>query len=257
MLGSCLCGDVAFEIDRSPSPLGHCHCSICRKLHGTAFASFAAAPESTFRWLHGSEKIRRFESSAGVTRGFCPRCGSSAPDAFGSESVRVPLGLLDADPQIGALPQLFVGSRATRRVTEPKPGSLRGACQCGAVAYEIVAPLAGEIVRCHCSRCRKARAAAHASNVFVSLSDFRWLHGDDQVDSFKVPDALRFTQAFCRGCGSPLPRVDPQRGIGVVPAGSLEDEPGIREGRHIFVGSKAPWFEIGDSAPRYDEYPPA
>ena len=91
----------------------------------------------------------------------------------------------------------------------------------------------------------------------MSLSDFRWLHGDDQVDWCKGPDVLRFTQAFCGGGGSPLPRVDTQRGIGVVPAGSLEDEPGIRAGRHIFVGSKAPWLEIGESAPQYDEYPPA
>jgi hypothetical protein len=36
--------------------------------------------------------------------------------------------------------------------------------------------------------------------------------------------------------------------------GSLADEPSIRPGEHIFVGSKAPWFEITDGLPQSEEY---
>ena len=46
------------------------------------------------------------------------------------------------------------------------------------------------------------------------------------------------------------------RGRVVVPAGSLDDDPGAREELHIFVGSKAPWYEIADDLPRHEAYPP-
>jgi hypothetical protein len=283
LTGSCLCGDVAFAIDGALEPISHCHCSICRKAHGTAFGSFVAAPARSFRWLHGAKSIRHFESSRGAHRPFCPCCGSTVPAAPDGERVFIPAGLLDSDPKLAPLPHIFAGSKApwheihdgaprfegfppgwgeaqpTKRATEPAPGVVRGACLCGAVAYEIDAPISGEIVCCHCSRCRKARAAAHATNLFVPFARFRWLRGESQIDSYKVPEAERFTQAFCRDCGSPVPRVNPQSttGMAVVPAGSLEDDPGVREGAHIFVKSKAPWYAIHDALPQYSEYRPA
>jgi hypothetical protein len=85
----------------------------------------------------------------------------------------------------------------------------------------------------------------------------RFLRGEDLLESFKVPDAERFTQTFCRECGSPMPRVFPNRPYAVIPMGSVEGEPGSRPREHIFVGSKAPWFEITDSLPQHVEYAPA
>ena len=49
--------------------------------------------------------------------------------------------------------------------------------------------------------------------------------------SYKIPEALRFTQSFCRECGGKLPRVDPERKLAVVPMGALDDDPGIRPQR--------------------------
>jgi hypothetical protein len=37
----------------------------------------------------------------------------------------------------------------------------------------------------------------------------------------------------------------------------LDDDPLVKPGMHIFVGSKAPWFEITDDSPRYNERPEA
>ena len=84
---------------------------------------------------------------------------------------------------------------------------------------------------------------------------FAWLRGQDQIDSFKVPEAERFTQSFCRTCGSKTPRVNTQMGYVAIPAGSLDDDPGGRPQSHIFVGSKAPWFPITDTLPQFPEYP--
>jgi hypothetical protein len=276
--GSCLCGDVRFEVEGPLEPLSHCHCSMCRKAHGAAFASFAAAPSSGFRWLSGTERIGQFTSSPGNIRQFCTRCGSSLPsDPTRWRQVFIPLGLLDGDPKLGPLPHIFVASKApwyeipdamlrydayppgmgeaipSPRKTEPTSEAVRGSCLCGAVAYEIPRPVGGAIVLCHCSRCRRSRAAAHNANLFVELERFRWLRGADKVQQFKVPDAERFSQAFCRDCGSPVPMV---RFRAVIPVGSLDDDPGIRPALHIFVASKAPWYEIADDLPRYDEYAP-
>ena len=143
---------------------------------------------------------------------------------------------------------------AFERRSEPAAGKVRGSCLCGGVAYEIAS--ASPIANCHCSRCRKGRAAAHASNVFVDLPDFRWLRAEELVTSYKVPEAARFTQSFCRTCGAKVPHLYPERGRAVVPAGSLDDDPGVREELHIFVGSKAPWYEIVDDLPQHDAYPP-
>ena len=70
------------------------------------------------------------------------------------------------------------------------------------------------------------------------------------------PEARFFTQTFCRTCGSAMPRVDPGRGIAVIPMGALDDGPGVTPREHIFVGSKAPWFEIADALPQHAEWPP-
>jgi hypothetical protein len=131
---------------------------------------------------------------------------------------------------------------------------IRGSCLCGAVEFEADAAM--EFRNCHCSRCRKARGADYAANVFVRAADFRWLRGEDQVISYRLPTAERFGNAFCRVCGSPMPRFVAARGFMVVPAGAIDGDPGIRPACHIFAGSKAPWHEIADGLPRHAEYPP-
>ena len=70
------------------------------------------------------------------------------------------------------------------------------------------------------------------------------------------PDAKFFAVAFCRHCGSAVPRVSAARNIVSVPAGSLDSEPGIKPTGHIYVDSKAPWFEITGDLPQFAEMPP-
>jgi hypothetical protein len=253
---------------------------MCRKSHGAAFASYVAAAKPAFRWVRGEESIRRYRSSPNAWRAFCPRCGSSLPVApERMDRVFMPAGLLAEDPGLAPMPHGFVGSKApwyaitdsapqfdayppdggesvaTVRDTESVPEAVRGGCLCGAVAYEVTRPVANPIIFCHCSRCRRARAAAHNANLFVAPDRFRWLRGSERVATFQPADALRFTQAFCSDCGCKVPHVGPVRAL--IPAGSLDDDPGVRPGLHIFVGSKAPWYAITDALPQYDELPPS
>ena len=128
-----------------------------------------------------------------------------------------------------------------------------GSCLCGAIAFEATGQI--EFRNCHCSRCRKAHGAAFASNLYVRPQDFRWLRGEDHLASYRLPTARRFGNAFCRVCGSPMPRFVAERDFFVVPAGALDDDPGTRPAYHIFIDSRAPWFEINDDLPQHRQYP--
>ena len=195
--GSCLCGDVGWEIDGPFEWMAHCHCSMCRKSHGTAFATFVTFPAQGFRWTRGSESVRRFESSPGSFRTFCGRCGSKLPST--EPFAYAPAGALVGELGIRPSAHMFVASKApwhditddaaqfdafppsagpapttlpTPRHTEPAADKIRGSCLCGAAAYELDGPLvSGGIVCCHCSRCRGARSAAHGTNLFVGKSN--------------------------------------------------------------------------------------
>ncbi|MFN2427730.1 MAG: GFA family protein [Candidatus Binatia bacterium] len=132
--------------------------------------------------------------------------------------------------------------------------SITGSCLCGAVGYEVTGDPAWAH-HCHCSRCRKSRGAAFATNVFVPLDGFRFTRGEDQLQSYKVPEAERYTHVFCRNCGSTMPWCVESRGLAIIPMGSLDVDPAMRPRAHIFVESKAPWFPITDDLPQHPQRP--
>ena len=130
-----------------------------------------------------------------------------------------------------------------------------GSCLCGAVEYRI----SGQFQRfyhCHCQRCRKASGTGHGSNILVSpLTSIRWTKGEECLSRYKVPDAERFFNCFCTSCGSPMPRVVPELDGVLIPAGSLDDEPGVMPQARIFWDSRAEW-SCNDGLPVFAEYPP-
>jgi hypothetical protein len=117
---------------------------------------------------------------------------------------------------------------------------VRGSCLCGAVAYEARLPLA-KFVNCHCSRCRKAAGSAHSANAYVLPDAFRWTRGEDVVRRFDLPQARSFATAFCSRCGSPVPHATRSGREIIIPAGSLDDDPGIRPSIHLHWGARAAW----------------
>jgi hypothetical protein len=64
--GSCLCGDVAWETATAPLFMSHCHCSMCRKTHGTAFGTYVGTAADGFRWARGEDGVTRYISSPGA-----------------------------------------------------------------------------------------------------------------------------------------------------------------------------------------------
>jgi hypothetical protein len=279
--GRCLCGDVAWTLTGPIEFLSHCHCGRCRKAHGTAFSSAVMAPADGVRFLRGRERIVAYESAPGNVRPFCDRCGSVVPSGLEWNGLTpVPIGALDDDPGVRPIAHIFVASKApwfeiTDAVPrfdayppgidapvfpdlvnpEPPTAGPRGSCLCGAVRFVVTGPIL-RAQHCHCSRCRRARAAVHASNCFTAVDGIEIVAGAERLRSYKVPDARFFGQVFCETCGSPMPRRDHDRGIAVVAMGSFDDDPGVRPTRHIFVGSKSPWYEITDGLPQFENAPP-
>jgi hypothetical protein len=257
----------------------HCHCSMCRKHHGSAFATFVGAPLMSFKWLSGEDQIVCHASSEKGRRCFCRHCGSVTPTLIEEMDLAlVPAGNLQGDPGIRPQSHVFVGSKApwytitddlpqheeyppefgiggiTRPVVEARPGVIAGSCLCNSIAYEIVGqPLRS--AHCHCNRCRRARSAAHASNLFYKLEDFRFTRQEVPIGDYRVPEAKYFGVSFCTKCGSAVPRVSKERGAVVVPAGPLDSDPGVKPAMHIYVDFKAPWFEITDATPQFGTFP--
>ena len=130
---------------------------------------------------------------------------------------------------------------------------LHGSCLCSGVRYEIDGSVE-DMTNCHCGMCRKAHGAAYATVVTAQGKDFRFTQGEELVKSYKSSPEL--DRVFCQVCGSSLAVIEPKTGEVFVAAGTLDDDPGIRVDSHIFVGSKAPWLDILDDKPTFDEYPP-
>ncbi len=75
--GSCLCGAIKYELKSEPKKVSHCHCSMCQKQHGSAFATYASLPRSELSYLSGLEALVEYNSSGSVVRKFCKVCGSN------------------------------------------------------------------------------------------------------------------------------------------------------------------------------------
>lgn len=129
---------------------------------------------------------------------------------------------------------------------------MRGSCQCGGVQFEVNGPVR-EMENCHCSKCRKAYGSAFGTIAVVSTVDFSYTTGRELIASYKVSE--RITRYHCRNCGSPLPLYEEWEELVGIPAGLLDDNPKCKPSLHIFVDSKACWWEITDGLPQYDEWP--
>ena len=137
----------------------------------------------------------------------------------------------------------------------PSPGSevnkrvLTGKCQCGLVRYQV----ADEFLyaaNCHCSRCRAATGSAFKAFAGIEREKFEITSGRE---SLLIVGEENLNDTRCAVCGSLLFSVVRDGAYVHVAMGSLVDAPSIRPTEHIFVGSKAQWFEITDDLPQSAE----
>jgi hypothetical protein len=110
--GSCLCGAIRYEARGAPLGVNHCHCVQCQRVSGAALLTWATWPRASLRVLRG--EVADFESSPGVKRSFCARCGSTLfwrRVAREREELDVAAGTLDQAEQLRPTEHIFVKSR--------------------------------------------------------------------------------------------------------------------------------------------------
>jgi len=126
---------------------------------------------------------------------------------------------------------------------------LRGACECRATQYEVPDEFV-YAANCHCSRCRAGTGTAFKAFAGIEREKLTVTEG---ADNLLVWGDEMGNHTRCGTCGSLLFSVVRDGEWVHVAMGSLQDAPSIRPEEHIFVGSKAPWFEITDDLPQADE----
>jgi hypothetical protein len=107
---------------------------------------------------------------------------------------------------------------------------VRGSCLCGGIQVE--AEWVSLLRHCHCSMCRKETGSAFGTVAVVKPADFRFARGEELVQSLLADKIV------------------------IIPAGTLDDDPGLRPVLHQSAGSKAPRWEIADSLPQFEKWVP-
>ncbi|WP_117193356.1 GFA family protein [Rhizobium terrae] len=125
---------------------------------------------------------------------------------------------------------------------------LSGKCFCGAVEYAVEDAFVYAAI-CHCSNCRRTTGSAFKPFAGIPREKLALTKGADNLLIYGGPDNH---DAHCRACGSLLYSLVREAAWVHVAMGTLVDAPAIRPTHHIFVGSKAPWYEITDDLPQYE-----
>ena len=115
--GSCLCKGYQFEIHGECTAMVDCHCSMCRKAHGSDYANFVGCADRDYQLISGEALVANYPSSKYGVRSFCMVCGSNLPTVpdsndDGNSDVYIPAGLLDGDPGVRTSSHYFAASKA-------------------------------------------------------------------------------------------------------------------------------------------------
>ncbi len=131
----------------------------------------------------------------------------------------------------------------------------RGSCLCGSVKYEVTCEL-GPVVLCHCTQCRKGSGSAFASNSPIPVDHFHLVSGEEALTAYESSPGKK--RIFCKHCGSPIiSQRDSLPHTVRLRVGTLDTGQGVKAVAHIYVGSKAQWYDAIEKLPQYHEKGPS
>ena len=122
--GSCLCGEVSYELEGEILGFYHCHCQRCRKQSGTGHATNLRVDAQQINWLSGESLIKtyRVPNAVRFRNDFCSECGSPMPRYFAeTEFTLVPAGTLESELPLAPQARIFGGSKARWSCTDGMP----------------------------------------------------------------------------------------------------------------------------------------
>lgn len=129
--------------------------------------------------------------------------------------------------------------------------TIKGSCLCGGITFEFD-QAAGPFEICHCSRCRKVTGSIGMPAIAIKKSAFRYLTGQALIKTYAAPllhSPPSYTCTFCSQCGSPVPMPTDEFDEIEIPAGLLDDDPGIKPDKHIFIEYLPAWDGVHDDLP--------
>lgn len=112
--GECLCNAVQFEIKGPIDSLIHCHCSLCRKSTGTAYATNGFVATEDFVIHKGADNLTGFAFKPGRVRHFCKTCGSPIYSSNSDDPARIRIraGTIKDDIEERPVAHIFASSKA-------------------------------------------------------------------------------------------------------------------------------------------------
>ena len=112
--GCCECARVQYEVEGELVDFCHCHCSICRKLHGAAFVTWGGVARTDFTYKSGESDLKKYAFSENADSIFCGVCGSRILVDFKPEAdmLYITLGTVVGDVECPPGFHQFVGSKA-------------------------------------------------------------------------------------------------------------------------------------------------
>ena len=123
--GSCLCGEIKYEVSGKVERFYHCHCQRCRKATGAEHGSnLLITPISSIKWLQGKELLNKYKvpEAERFFNCFCTNCGSAMPREVPElDGVLIPAGSLDSPAPIHPSARIFWDSRADWTSTDELP----------------------------------------------------------------------------------------------------------------------------------------
>lgn len=138
LAGSCLCGEVRFEVSGPFPNLYQCHCSLCRKQGGSVSNTGLIVAADKFLWRSREARIGQWQRSTGFRSHFCQVCGSTVPNMLRDTGyVWVPAGALDDDLPLEIGAQLFLESKM--KGDRPRTDGLQ--CETAPTLTELIAIL--------------------------------------------------------------------------------------------------------------------
>jgi len=111
--GTCSCGQVHFELSGDPHTVFNCHCTICRKMNGTAFTTYVVFDKTALKVTEGEGNIQAVEVGTHGIKHFCRRCGSPLYGLHrqANEICLIPLGAIDTGGALVPTTNVFCRSR--------------------------------------------------------------------------------------------------------------------------------------------------
>lgn len=131
---------------------------------------------------------------------------------------------------------------------------IHGSCLCGKVKATVHGPFK-KFYQCYCDRCQKKTGSAFASLLFTDPQNIEWHCGKELTKRFDLPHAVRFSNCFCTECGSQVPYLSRDGSMLTIPAGYLDENPDIVPQANIFWSEKSCWYNEGQHAVKFDQYP--